>query len=80
MKTVISLPKSLFKAADELAQRLGVSRDELYATAIESYIRAHHNEAVTEALNRICGEEDSSLDSTLAALQSSAIRGDDWQF
>jgi len=78
MKTAISLPDSLFRAADEFAKQHGVSRSELYATAIEEYLRAHRDEATTEALNRIYGEEDSALDPALAALQATALRRDAW--
>jgi len=35
MKTAISLPDELFKAAEFPARRLGVSRSRLYATALE---------------------------------------------
>ena len=34
MKTAISLPDPLFKSADALARRLGVSRSELFANAM----------------------------------------------
>jgi metal-responsive CopG/Arc/MetJ family transcriptional regulator len=78
MKTAISLPDSLFQAADQFAKQRGVSRSELYATAIEEYLQAHRDEAITEALNRIYGEEDSSLDPALAALQAAALPRDDW--
>lgn len=78
MKTAISLPDPLFEAADQLAKRLGLSRSELYAMAIEEYLRAHRDEAVTEALNRVYAQEDSSLEPVLAALQSAALPRDDW--
>jgi metal-responsive CopG/Arc/MetJ family transcriptional regulator len=78
MKTAISLPNPLFEAADEFAKRLGVSRSVLYATAIEEYLRVHRDEAVTEALNRVYGTEDSSLDRGLVALQAAALPRDDW--
>ena len=78
MKTAISLPDALFEAADQLAKRRGVSRSELYATAIEEYLRAQRDDFVTEALNRIYGEEDSSLEPALAALQAVALPRDDW--
>jgi metal-responsive CopG/Arc/MetJ family transcriptional regulator len=60
MKTEISLPDNLFEAADELAKWLEISRNELYASAIEEYVGAHGDEAITKALNRIYQEEDSA--------------------
>ncbi|MDZ7631520.1 MAG: hypothetical protein U5K74_09270 [Gemmatimonadaceae bacterium] len=38
MKTAISLPDALFDEADAVAYRLGVSRSQLYATALAEYI------------------------------------------
>ena len=78
MKTEVCLPDDLFETANQLAERLGVSRDELYATAIEEYLRAHRDAAITETLNCIYGEEDSSLKPALVALQAAALSRDDW--
>lgn len=73
MKTVVSIPDPVFREANQLAKKMGVSRSELYASAIQAYVKAHRAEDITEALNRIYSEEDSSLDPVLAALQSRAF-------
>jgi metal-responsive CopG/Arc/MetJ family transcriptional regulator len=78
MKTAISLPDPLFEAADRLAQRLGISRSELYAAALGEYLRSHRDEGVTEALNRVYQEEDSSLDPVLEAVQAASLSRDEW--
>lgn len=78
MKTAVSIPDPVFQEADQLAKRMGVSRSELYASAIQAYVQAHRADDITEALNRIYSEEDSSLDPVLAALQSRALSRDDW--
>lgn len=78
MKTAISLPDPLFQEADQLAERLGMSRSELYATALEAYLRTHREQDVTAALDRVYGTEDSSLDPVLAALQAASIPREDW--
>lgn len=80
MKTAISLPDDLFEAADDLADKLGVSRSQLYASALSDYV-AHHNQSeVTERLNAVYGEADSHLDSVLEELQfrTVASAGDEW--
>jgi metal-responsive CopG/Arc/MetJ family transcriptional regulator len=46
MKTAISVPDSVFEAAEQLAHRLGLSRSELYAKAVEEFISAHKNQDV----------------------------------
>ncbi|HWK88554.1 MAG TPA: hypothetical protein VNP72_01115 [Longimicrobium sp.] len=53
MKTVISLPDELFSAADDLAGRLGVSRSELYATAIAEFLAKHTGSEVTARLDQL---------------------------
>jgi metal-responsive CopG/Arc/MetJ family transcriptional regulator len=78
MKTAISLPDPLFEAADRLARRLGISRSELYAAALGEYLRSHRDEGVTEALNRVYQEEDSSLDPVVEALQAASLSRDEW--
>jgi len=78
MKTAISLPDPLFEAADQLAKRLGMSRSELYATAVEEYLKSHRSEGVTEALNRIYREEPSNLDPVISAIQAASLPRDEW--
>jgi len=78
MKTAVSLPDKTFEAADSLAKRLGMSRSQLYATAIEDYLHRFRGEEITEALNRVYAEEDSSLDPAIAAMQRSSLPRDKW--
>lgn len=78
MRTAVSLPDSLFEAADEFAKRLGMTRSELYTIAIEEYLKAHRDERITEALNRIYAEEPTGLDPVLAAIQAASLPRDEW--
>jgi metal-responsive CopG/Arc/MetJ family transcriptional regulator len=73
MKTAVSIPNSLFEAADGLAQKLGVSRSELYARALTDFLMAHERSDVTQALDRVYGEEESTLDPVLADAQRTAL-------
>lgn len=57
MKTAISLPDDLFKAAESLAGQLGVSRSHLYATALDEYLGRHQSRRVTEQLNVVYATE-----------------------
>ena len=78
MKTAISIPDPLFDEAEKVAQRLGVSRSELYARALAAYIEEHRDENVTHALNQLYSEEDSSLDSVLQRMQLMSLPQEDW--
>lgn len=78
MKTAISLPDELFSAADALASRLGVSRSELYATAVAEFLAKHSPSDVTARLNAVYATESSALDAVFQYAQSSSIGPEEW--
>lgn len=78
MKTAISLSDELFRAADALAVRLGVSRSELYATAVQEYLAKHRDEDVTAKLNEVYASEPSGLAPALRAAQARSISSSEW--
>ncbi len=78
MKTAISIPDDLFVQAEQLAARFGVSRSELYATAIREYVAAHHYDRITERLNAIYDQEPSNLDPALMELQVRSLPPEEW--
>jgi metal-responsive CopG/Arc/MetJ family transcriptional regulator len=78
MKTAISLPDELFSAADALASRLGVSRSELYATAVAEFLAKHTASEVTARLDAIYGAESSELDPAFRQAQSRTIGPELW--
>jgi len=53
MKTAISLPDDLFRAAESHAKRQKKSRSQLYAEALAEYLARHAPDEVTEAMNRV---------------------------
>ena len=78
MKTAISIPNPIFEAAEQLAKELGMSRSELYTTAIASYVEAHRSEDVTEKLNQIYAAETATIDPALLQMQAASLDGEDW--
>ena len=78
MKTAISIPDPIFKAAEKLARRLGFSRSELYAKAVSEYIQKHRNDRLTAKLDDIYKTESSQLDSRIQALQSDSLDKENW--
>ena len=78
MKTAISLPDELFQRAEALAKQLGIPRSQLYARALADYLASVAPERITEALDAVYGEEESTIDPSLAAAQSTALGGDEW--
>ena len=80
MKTAISIPDSLFNAAEQLAKRLGISRSELFQRAMRTFLQDNKQEGITEALNNIYKNRDDEpgLDPVLEYLQGASIAREDW--
>ena len=78
MKTAISIPDPLFKAADKMAKHLGVSRSELYSEAIEAFIEIHSKGSITEQINKVYAHENSAVDPVLYALQIKNLSQEEW--
>jgi metal-responsive CopG/Arc/MetJ family transcriptional regulator len=78
MKIAISLPDDLHESADALAERLGISRSELYARAVAEYLAKHADEGVTAKLNEIYSQEPSGLPAELRRAQARSVASSDW--
>lgn len=78
MKTAISIPDPIFQAAELFANHFGISRSELYTKAIEEYITSRRFINVTEALNKIYGDESSTLDDEFYSMQIKSIPHEEW--
>lgn len=78
MKTAISIPDEVFNAAEKTAKRLGVSRSELYSTAVREFIDSHVSEHITESLDEIYSAENSSVDPNILRMQTSTLGKEDW--
>ena len=75
MKTAISIPDRVFRSAEQLAARLGVSRSKLYSKALAALVERHRDDLITSRLNEIYGPsaENSSLDAAIASLQHRSL-------
>jgi len=78
MKTVISLPDDLFAQADAFAERAGMSRSKLYATALREYILSRQQGGLTERINAACAELDTSLPKDIAQLTRQKLLEIEW--
>jgi metal-responsive CopG/Arc/MetJ family transcriptional regulator len=77
MKTAISIPDPVFRSAERLADKLGISRSEFYCRAVKDLLERHEQVSITARLNEIYGASGaiSSLEPPLAAMQTRSIRG-----
>ncbi len=78
MKIAISVPDSVFEPADELAEELGISRSELYSTAVAEYLAKHRAEDVTARLNDVYAREPSGLPPEVRRAQARSVGKSDW--
>lgn len=81
VKTEITIGDDIFEAAESLALSLGMSRSELYSTAIQAFVSRHLRRRVTERLNEVYGadDSDSAHDEELNALQVRSLPTEDWK-
>ena len=78
VKTAISIPDAVFEAADRTARKLGVSRSELYATAVHEFLERNAVEDVTAKLNDVYASTKSDLDERLYKMQSQLLAKESW--
>ena len=78
MKTAISIPDDVFTSADQLAQRMGLSRSELYATAIKDYVSHHLDDGLVDRINRVCEKTTNEIDPGLVRAQTKTISREVW--
>lgn len=78
MKTAISIPDSVYKAAEKLAAHLGMTRSALYTKAINKFLLEYRNDRILEKLNEIYEKESSNFDPVLEKMQTISIEEDKW--
>lgn len=78
MKPAISLPDDLFVLADEYATTLGLSRSELYATALREFIASRQRDDLTERINAACAILDTSLPKDIARSTRQKLLEAEW--
>jgi len=61
MKIAVSIPDRLFKQAEAVAKRSRLSRSELYARAIQFYLKRFDREELTREANDYAARFDTAL-------------------
>ena len=78
MKTAISIPDDLFAAAEEMSKRLSISRSEFYARAVAEYLKTISPSEITQHLNEVYQDVDSSLDPVMHEMNLRSIGPETW--
>jgi predicted transcriptional regulator len=78
MEMTISIPRDTFQRADEIARKLGLTRDELYTQALKRFLENYSDDEITRRLNEVYEREDSSLDPVLMRMQLTVLDQEKW--
>ena len=78
MKTAVSIPDEVFRAAERHARRVHKSRSQLYAEAISEYLARHAPEEVTEAMNKVMDELEQPVDPFVTAAARRVLVQNEW--
>jgi predicted transcriptional regulator len=78
MKTAVSIPDDLFRQAEELAQRLGKSRSQVYREALAEYVLRREPRSVTSILDELAGELGAERDSWAAEAARRGLERAEW--
>ena len=76
MKTAISIPDDVFRKAEYLAKKRGLSRSQFYVMAIKAFI-SEPDDDITNALNGVYGEQE-SVDPAIENAALSDLRSSGW--
>ncbi len=77
MKVAISVPDPLFEAAELICKDLQIPRSQVYARALEDFVKSQRHVGVREALDMVYGQKSAELDPMLEDLQAEALH-EDW--
>lgn len=78
MKTAVSLPDDVFRAAERHARRARKSRSQLYAEALSEYLTRHAPDEVTEAMNKVMDELNEPTDAFVTAAVRRVLERSEW--
>src|SRR5262249_23478410 len=78
MKTAVSLPDEVFRAAERHARRQRKSRSQLYAEALSEYLSRHGADEVTEAMNQVVDQLKEAPDPFVTAAARRILKRSEW--
>lgn len=82
MKTAVSVPDRLFRAAEQHARRAQKTRSQLYADALAEYLARHAPDEVTAAMDRVVEQvgagPDAAPDAFIAAAAQRILERSEW--
>ncbi|MBK8804401.1 MAG: hypothetical protein IPN71_20530 [Fibrobacteres bacterium] len=78
MKTAISLPDSVFEAAETMVLARGWTRSRLYAEALRHYLREQDPADITDRLNAVHPPQEASEQALRRQANRTRLKESDW--
>ncbi|VAW42889.1 hypothetical protein MNBD_CHLOROFLEXI01-2189 [hydrothermal vent metagenome] len=78
MKTAISIPDSVFQAAEKYAKRTQKSRSQLFSEAMVEYLERHTPNEITRTLNETVESIDDSYNAFLKKASHILLEQSEW--
>ncbi len=78
MKVAVSIPDSIFEAAEQLAKERNIPRSQVFAEALSTYLELRNSESVTTLLNEVYSRESAKVDEALIKAQFDATNHEAW--
>lgn len=78
MKVAVSIPDAVFSKAEAMARRLGTTRSELYARALDAYVEEPTSDQITDAMNAVIDAIDEPLDPAVPAQARRILKRVEW--
>lgn len=79
MKTEVLIPDELFHEAEKRAIDNKISRSQLYAEALVSFLKPQRDAEWIEEMNRVLDGIDQTPDPAWAAVQIAALKRSEWK-
>jgi hypothetical protein len=77
-RTAVSMPDDLFRKAEAAARRLRVSRGQLYAIAVEEFLKAQQGNGIAERLNEVYSLIPAKVKQALEGAQLKPLQKNVW--
>lgn len=74
----LAIPTEILDAAQQLAEKLGLSSNELFATALSDFIRRYGEIDITAELDKVYSHIGSTLDPVLGTMQFRSLPAEKW--
>lgn len=75
---IISLPNDISEEAQQAAQAMDMTLDELFSEAINLYLATLHKNNIREQLDRVYETESSNIDSSFLKMQLASVGREKW--